>query len=749
MTNHANDIVQTYLAAMKAIRGVLDSFTATPAEKDAAEAALADLTTALSMYSVQRVEGRSALLTALIVELNGVIDQVRVNPVGDLLARLSSLVGTANQLLNAEKEAMRPTLPAPSVPDLETTWSALEAPGDMPDLRRLVSSLEGVLLDRMGTTIDLDEKAALEKQIAELAQLQLLAGEPDDMSEASVLSGLADAVDLALANLRVRPFDDIPGRLQELGDRIASVMGDNTRARVGAHAQDRGESGAVEPALPEGATTVPQENEAPMAEGHALIRSGSYADLKDEYVECFNRCRIRPGKERHIQRFYTRPLLDGRRQYESVGGALGIPWWFIGIIHGLEGSFNFRSHLHNGDPLTARTVHQPAGHPRTGRPPFSWRQSAIDALRLKKLDREDDWSLPRVLYLWEKYNGMGYRFRGVASPYLWSFSTEYEKGKYVRDGVFDPEAVSRQCGAATLLKYLVQQDIVEIRRRTRRITAEAAPTTLTPALAIALQNSPLTSAKKELAIPARLKRGAKDSAARHSVRNTQEWCCFHRVDTDIDGDFGPGTEDAVMRFQRKSGITQSGVVDERTWLELSAPMRRALRPIATDSVDSLYDICLRVARQHLNEHPAEVGGDNCGPWVRLYMNGKQGRDQPWCAGFVCFIVGQAALALDQDMPFSRQVGVDQLVQDAQAAGRFIAEDDLSTGSQRINRLRPGCLFAIRKSATDWIHTGIVTEIGEHSFKSIEGNTNDEGSRNGFEVCMRSRSYRKKDFILLV
>jgi hypothetical protein len=40
-------------------------------------------------------------------------------------------------------------------------------------------------------------------------------------------------------------------------------------------------------------------------------------------------------------------------------------------------------------------------------------------------------------------------------------------------------------------------------------------------------------------------------------------------------------------------------------------------------------------------------------------------------------------------------------------------------------------------------------VGPEGFKTIEGNTNDEGVSNGFEVCMRSRSYKDKDFILLV
>jgi hypothetical protein len=369
-------------------------------------------------------------------------------------------------------------------------------------------------------------------------------------------------------------------------------------------------------------------------------------------------------------------------------------------------------------------------------------------MQSKKFDRQADWSLPSVLFRWERYNGMGYRIRGLASPYLWSFSNHYEKGKFVRDGVFDPEAVSRQCGAATLLKHLVEENIVQLKPRTREILADGAPTSGAPALSEALRVAPLNSAKQELEFPGVLRRGAKDAGNKRGVHAVQEWCSFHRFATDVDGDFGPGTEHSVRRFQAARRLPQSGVLDERTWVELTAPMRRVLKPTAPSPHDRLYEMTVQVAAQHLAEHPVEIGGDNRGPWVRLYMDGKDGPDQLWCAGFVCFVAAQAGLALGQELPFKRRVGVDQLVNDAKASDRFISEKDLTTATQRLNKLRPGCLFAVRKTASDWVHTGIVVEVGSEGFKTIEGNTNDEGVRNGFEVCERSRSYAGKDFILL-
>src|SRR5436309_1074388 len=44
----------------------------------------------------------------------------------------------------------------------------------------------------------------------------------------------------------------------------------------------------------------------------------------------------------------------------------------------------------------------------------------------------------------------------VRSPYLWSGSTHYTSGKYVEDGRWSDTAVSRQLGAAVLLRRMAE-----------------------------------------------------------------------------------------------------------------------------------------------------------------------------------------------------------------------------------------------------------------------------------------------------
>src|SRR5207344_1050510 len=60
---------------------------------------------------------------------------------------------------------------------------------------------------------------------------------------------------------------------------------------------------------------------------------------------------------------------------------------------------------------------------------------------------------------WESYNGMGYRrfHPEVKTPYLWSFTHHYTRGKYVADGTWSPTTVSKQVGAAALLRRLAER----------------------------------------------------------------------------------------------------------------------------------------------------------------------------------------------------------------------------------------------------------------------------------------------------
>lgn len=228
-----------------------------------------------------------------------------------------------------------------------------------------------------------------------------------------------------------------------------------------------------------------------------------------------------------------------------------------------------------------------------------------------------------------------------------------------------------------------------------------------------------------------LRKGDQDG----QVKLVQEWLSLHGEQVAVDGDFGPATEAALKDFQARAGVPLTGVVDEATFGRLVAPMKAALATIPVNG-RSLGEMVVAYARQHLAQHPLEVGGQNRGPWVRLYMKGNEGQQWAWCAGFACFCLQQACAALGQGLPIAASFSCDALANSAKAKGRFVGRDKAAAGS----------FFLMRNTPTDWVHVGIVISTGEQIFKTIEGNTNDDGSREGFEVCARTRGYNKMDFV---
>jgi len=131
----------------------------------------------------------------------------------------------------------------------------------------------------------------------------------------------------------------------------------------------------------------------------------------------------------------------------------------------------------------------------------------------------------------------------------------------------------------------------------------------------------------------------------------------------------------------------------------------------------------------------ELTKQNDGPWVEAIqrVTGNKKGD-PWCASFVTFCLD---IAYRGKNPLRRTASCDLFLQDARAKGWLT------------NTPAPGDVFLVMKSTDDAVHTGFVTAVGKTSFKSIEGNTNDGGSRDGWGVFARNtRSIAECQFIRL-
>jgi len=240
-------------------------------------------------------------------------------------------------------------------------------------------------------------------------------------------------------------------------------------------------------------------------------------------------------------------LVAAKQRYLTVSERTGIPWPFIAVTHQRESSQNWARSLAQGDPWNQVSTHVPAG-----RGPFnSWEEAAYDALVNcgPYAARNKDWSIGALLTLLERYNGLGYftgpvkgRYPSQPSPYIWSGTDQYSKGKYIRDGVFDPEEVDKQLGCAGLIMAMMSLD-PSINLDGGTITQT---TTLPP---------PPIDARDAFWLQRALNKFGADPQI------------------EVDGVRGPATRNAVRAYQLSKGLDADGLVGPATLAAIEADLK--------------------------------------------------------------------------------------------------------------------------------------------------------------------------------
>jgi lysozyme family protein len=302
----------------------------------------------------------------------------------------------------------------------------------------------------------LDQINQIEDQLDSLAVL-------DAQQTAQAIDQATDRLEALMMTAQVNPFDAaIQRSFKAVADKAVQAADNASQAFVAqefkATEKDAPEV-VVDFTPPAPAGVAPAPVPAPVAgELPPIVNGSTLAQLAHDYTLCWAVCRINPDKQSQVAAAADQ-MLKGRARYAAVSARTnGVPWQLIGIMHGRECGYDFFKHLHNGDSLAAPTHQVPAGRPPGWDGTGTWEDSAVDAVHLK-FANITNWSLPPTLYALESFNGFGYRPQGVRSPYLWSFSNLYTKGRYVADHVFDPESVSKQVGSALILKVLEQRGL--------------------------------------------------------------------------------------------------------------------------------------------------------------------------------------------------------------------------------------------------------------------------------------------------
>jgi lysozyme family protein len=143
-----------------------------------------------------------------------------------------------------------------------------------------------------------------------------------------------------------------------------------------------------------------------------------------------------------------------KSRYEAVGKEADMPPELVASLHWRESSGNFGKYLHQGDPLGAPAKHVPTNIPVFGKD--EWDKAAVHALKMKQMCKKelginkDTKDRAKLAAFSERYNGMGYNNKGVASPYVYSGMDTYTSGKYVADGVYSASTVDQQLGVVRL-----------------------------------------------------------------------------------------------------------------------------------------------------------------------------------------------------------------------------------------------------------------------------------------------------------
>lgn len=283
-----------------------------------------------------------------------------------------------------------------------------------------------------------------------------------------------------------------------------------------------------------------------------MARTYRFEDLEGEYARRWNDMVVTPGRVGAIDKV-ARKIISGKARYLAVERETGVPWAIVGVLHNREAGCDFAGVLHNGEQIIG-TGRKTKLVPK-GRGPFTtWHEAALDALRIKGYGPGFPWSVERFLFESERFNGFGYRVQGVPSAYLWSYTNQYTKGKFIRDHVWDANAVDQQIGVAPLMLRLMVLD--------PSISFGPAPAAPVDIGGVVVDDG--LSAGEVRAVQQRLRDLGYSEVGR------------------VDGLWGPRSTAAVSAFQSTVGLPVTGALDKTTAAALTTS---GPRPVAKERAE--------------------------------------------------------------------------------------------------------------------------------------------------------------------
>lgn len=239
--------------------------------------------------------------------------------------------------------------------------------------------------------------------------------------------------------------------------------------------------------------------------------------------------------------------IDAGRYAAACAASGGIPEEWAAASFEREASSNFALSPAQGDRWDRASVHVPAH-----RGPFaSWEAAAIDAYAIDHLNEVGaaNWTWERACYEGELFNGFGYRAHGVHSPYLWSGTNHYARGKYVADGEWNAEERDEQLGIVPMMAVILQA-------RPELKLANPFPASIQPP---EVTSPPMPAPE-----------GHHDGEALQEALNKLD-----DAGLQVDGSYGRFTRNAVIAFQAKHHLQVDGIAGPATWAAIVALLKAA------------------------------------------------------------------------------------------------------------------------------------------------------------------------------
>ena len=194
-----------------------------------------------------------------------------------------------------------------------------------------------------------------------------------------------------------------------------------------------------------------------------------------------------------------------------------------------------------------------------------------------------------------------------------------------------------------------------------------------------------------------------------------------------------GKREVVKAVQRLLGVSSDGADGPVTW---NAILAKLSTKEPTISGSSIPEKMVSLARGEIGV--SEVDGTNCGPKVDEYKAATwldADKGWPWCAAFICWLIREAIEEDVKGFQLPRTAGAWDFENWAKKESTHGVELRKPTNED----IRAGDIVIFTFS-----HIGIaIADVDSSGYvKTIEGNTNGAGSREGGSVLEKNRHVSK-------